>query len=163
MRMDRVDCSVGKRFNIHLIRMKLPLPGRGERSTSYEVIPVTAKHNVGIENDDDGEGDDDESDEYVRTTIQFTSTLPMEIVMPDGGCSLTDRIVVRPRTGDVEELLGDDDDFYARRVQQKKHSLRCRSRLVKSPAPKRVIRLELLFSAHTRSRTRMPRRHHMSN
>jgi hypothetical protein len=79
--------------------------------SSYEVIPVTAKHNVGIENDDDGEGDDDESDEYVRTTIQFTSTLPMEIAMPDGGCSLTDKIVVRSRTADVEELLGDDDDF----------------------------------------------------
>lgn len=72
-----------------------------ERYSSYEVTPVTAKHNLVPE---DGE-------EYVRTMIQFPETLPMEITMPDGGCEITDFIMVRPGTDETQALHTEDDDF----------------------------------------------------
>ena len=63
--------------------------------SSYEVTPVTAKHNLGPE---------DERERYVRTMIQFPETLPMEITMPDGGCKIAEYIEVRPATEETKAL-----------------------------------------------------------
>lgn len=69
--------------------------------SSYEVTPVTAKHNL--------VPDDDE--EYVRSTIQFPETSPMETTMPDGGCEITDYIEVRPATEGVKAIHRETDDY----------------------------------------------------
>lgn len=72
-----------------------------EEYSSYEVTPMTAKHNLEA---DDGE-------EYVRASIQFPETGAMDVTMPDGGCNLTDYIEVRPATEDVAAIHTQDDDI----------------------------------------------------
>ena len=72
-----------------------------EEFSSYEVTPVTAKHNLEATDEED----------YVRTTVQFPETSPMETIMPDGGCELTDYIEVRPAAEGVHALHTEDDDY----------------------------------------------------
>jgi len=72
-----------------------------ELCSSYEVPPVTAKHNVVPE----------DGDEYVRTTIQFPETRPFEITMPDGGFEITDAIMVRSATDEMHALHTEDENF----------------------------------------------------
>ena len=69
--------------------------------SSYEVTPVTAKHNLVVEDDEN----------YLRTEMQFPETRPMIIDMPDGGCKMTDLLVVRPATDETHALHTEDDDF----------------------------------------------------
>ena len=70
--------------------------------SSYEVTPVTAKHNLVPE---------DEHERYVRTMIQFPETLPMEITMPDGGCKIAEYVEVRPATEETKALHTEDNDY----------------------------------------------------
>ena len=70
--------------------------------SSYEVTPVTAKHNLVPE---------DVDERYARTRIQFPETLPMEITMPDGGCKITEYIEVRPATEETKALHTEDNDY----------------------------------------------------
>jgi hypothetical protein len=58
-----------------------------------KVSPVTAKHNLVPE---------DEDDRYARTMIQFPETSPKEITMPDGGCKITEYIEVRSATEETK-------------------------------------------------------------
>ena len=72
-----------------------------ENFASYEVTPVTAKHNVASTDDE----------EYVRATFQFTNTDPIGVSMPDGGCTITNYIEARPATQGSRAIMIEDDDY----------------------------------------------------
>ena len=73
-----------------------------ENYSSYEVTPVTAKHNLALE---------EEGDEYDGTRIEFPGFPPMKIHMPDGGCMMTEHILVRPATEGIRAIHTEDNDY----------------------------------------------------
>jgi hypothetical protein len=87
---------------VHAVASRPKKKVKFEIYSSYEVTPVTAKHNLVPE---------DEDEEYARTMIQFPETSPMEITMPDGGCKITEYIEVRPATDEAKALHTEDDDY----------------------------------------------------
>jgi hypothetical protein len=71
-----------------------------EDFAKYEATPVTAKYNLESEN----------GEIYKRTTMQLAHGSDKDIVMPDGGCSLSSQIIVRAATADRAALTWDDGD-----------------------------------------------------
>lgn len=71
-----------------------------EGFAKYEATPVTAKHNLESEN----------GEIYKRATVQFAHGSDIDITMPDGGCSLSNQIIVRAATDDRAALSWDDRD-----------------------------------------------------
>ena len=69
---------------------------------SYTAMPVTAKHNLEIS---------DEDREYKRTTIKFAHGPEKEVVLPDGGCTLQDLIQVRAATENTCAFEWEDEDI----------------------------------------------------
>ena len=68
---------------------------------SYEATPVTAKHNLELAVDDRA---------YKRTTVKFLEGPEKDVIMPDGGCTMTNDIEVRPSTEDTAALLWAEGD-----------------------------------------------------
>lgn len=119
-----------------------------ERYSSYEVTPVTAKHNLEVE----------EGEEYVRrASIQFSETGAMEITMPDGGCVMTKYIEVRPATEDIAAIVTQDEDisFGVKEKTPEQTVTKMPFLFVQAPAPlsssKKGIGSELPFIAYTTS------------
>ena len=72
-----------------------------QEDLNYEATPLTAKHNL----KNDGE------ETYLRTTAKCFDQVEKDITLPDGGCTMTERIQVRPATATKREITWSDDDI----------------------------------------------------
>ena len=68
---------------------------------SYEATPVTAKHN--LENAQD--------ENYLRTTVKCSDQLEKDVALPNGGCTMTETIQIRPSTTTTLELRWEAEDI----------------------------------------------------
>ena len=71
-----------------------------QEDLNYEATPLTAKHNLKY----DGK-------EYLRTTAKCFDQVEKDIALPDGGCSMTGRIQIRPATATKREITWSADDI----------------------------------------------------
>jgi hypothetical protein len=93
---------------------------------SFEAIPVTAKHNLELTDDDRN---------YLRTSIKFVDGNEKDVEMPDGGCTLNDEVEVRKGSADTLPVFWDKDDVsFGKIIDRPKSSLTKKPRLfVKAP------------------------------
>jgi hypothetical protein len=67
----------------------------------YEATPLTAKHNL----------KSDGKEKYLRTFAKWFDKVKTFIVLPDGGCEMTEHIQVRPATATKKEITWNADDI----------------------------------------------------
>ena len=72
-----------------------------QEDLNYEATPLTAKHNL----KNDGE------ETYLRTTAKCFDQVEKDITLPDGGCTMAERIQVRPATATKREMTWSADDI----------------------------------------------------
>lgn len=72
-----------------------------EEDLNYETTPLTAKHNLEKSDEQD----------YLHTALKLFDGYDFEIVLPDGGCSMTETIVVRPATTTKSEVKWKSEDI----------------------------------------------------
>jgi hypothetical protein len=71
-----------------------------QEDVSYEATPVTAKHNP----KNDGE------ETYLRTIAKCFDQVEKDITLPDGGCTMSERMEIRLATATKRELTWSADD-----------------------------------------------------
>lgn len=106
-----------------------------ESFARYEATPVTAKHNLESENDA----------QYQSTTARFACEGQNEkqLDMPDGGCKLTRRIVVRGASGDEVARTWEADEVSFGTLITNKESSLTRSPLHFTKIPIGSFRLQI--------------------
>ena len=72
-----------------------------EEDRNYEATPVTAKHNL----------KNDGNETYLRTTAICFDHVEEDITLPDGGCTMSERIEVRPATATKRARSWSTDDI----------------------------------------------------
>jgi hypothetical protein len=72
-----------------------------QEDVNFQAILLTAKHNL----ENTGE------ETYLRTTAKCYDRVEKDIRLPDGGCTMVDRIQVRPATDTKRKMTWSDDDI----------------------------------------------------
>jgi hypothetical protein len=67
----------------------------------YEATPLTAKHNLTSQG----------TETYLQTLVRWFDKVETYIVLPDGGCKMTERIQDRPATATKNEIAWNADDI----------------------------------------------------
>jgi hypothetical protein len=72
-----------------------------QEDVNYETTPLTAKHNLKYSGEET----------YLRTTAKCYDQVEKDITLPDGGCTMVERIQVRPATATKREMTWSADDI----------------------------------------------------
>jgi hypothetical protein len=99
---------------------------------SYEAMPVTAKHNLELAEDDRA---------YLRASVKFVDGAEKDVSMPDGGCTMTGEVEVRSGMNDTVAPLfwAAGEVSFGREIVRPNSSLTKKPRLfVKAPGTFRL-------------------------
>jgi hypothetical protein len=72
-----------------------------QEDLNYEATPLTAKHNLKSYGEEI----------YLRTTVKCYDQVEKDVTLPDGGCTMMERIQVRPATAAKREMTWSADDI----------------------------------------------------
>ena len=90
-----------------------------QEDLNYEATPLTAKHN--LKNDGD--------EQYLRTTVKCFDQVEKDISLPDGGCTMTERIEIRATDSKRAIKWSNDDISFGDAITDPSNVLTKESRL----------------------------------